>query len=413
MGKLPFDAANLDGTEIRDLTHSCVMNTYGRLPITLMKGSGTKLVDGDGREYLDFVSGLAVTALGHCHPEISRAVCKQSEVLAHTSNLYYTGPQALLAAHLVELTGLGRVFFCNSGAEANEAAIKLARLYAKAKAGEGAAAPYEIISATKSFHGRTLGALAATGQTKYQAGFEPILEGFAHVPLNDIGALRAAVSSKTCAILLEPVQGEGGVYPCDSVYLKAVRELCDEQGILLIFDEIQTGLWRTGKAFAFQHYGVLPDILTSAKALGGGLPLGAMLATEAVAGVFKPGHHASTFGGNPVSCAAGLAFLKVMLEDGVAEALPGRADYLKTRLAALQERHPKLVELRGLGMILGLEYDGDAAAVVARAREKGLLANCIGGRVIRLLPPLNVGMAEIDEACAILDASITEIESVA
>jgi predicted acetylornithine/succinylornithine family transaminase len=290
-----------------------IMNTYTRYPVVLRKGRGMKVWSSDGKEYLDFVGGVAVNILGHCHPRVVVAIQKQAQRLIHVSNYYYIEPQIKLAKLLVEHSFADKVFFCNSGAEAIEAAIKLARKYAKEQVHPNR---FEIIAAKNSFHGRTLAAITASGQEKFQKGFEPLVPGFKHVPFNDIRAMREAITEETCAILLEPIQGEGGVRVADPNYLKEVRDLCNEQNILLILDEVQTGMGRTGKLFAHEHFGITPDIMAIAKGLGGGVPIGAMLATDKVASGFQPGNHASTFGGNPLVCAAGVATLETILEDG-------------------------------------------------------------------------------------------------
>ncbi|MBO8142713.1 MAG: acetylornithine transaminase [Firmicutes bacterium] len=394
---------NRDFASIQALTGRHVMQTYSRLPLALVRGEGARVWDTEGRQYLDFVGGLAVNSLGHGHPAVTAAIREAADYVLHTSNLYYIGPQAELAARLAELSGLERAFFCNSGAEANEAAIKLARRFGR-RAGGGR---YKIICAANSFHGRTLGTLAATGQPKYRAGFEPLPEGFVHVPLNDLPALAAAIDSETVAVMLEPVQGEGGVHPCLPDYLKGVRELCDRHGLLLILDEVQTGLGRTGRLFAFEHYGVRPDILTLAKALAGGVPIGAMLAREEVAAAFEPGAHASTFGGNPFACRVALAVLDTI----VGQDLPAKAkeagDYLRRGLERLAARLDCVSEVRGMGLLVGLELAGVLAPrVQAEAQSRGLLVNAIGQSVLRLLPPLIVGRDELDEALEILEAAL-------
>lgn len=391
---------------VMQLTEQYVMKTYNRLPLALERGEGVRVWDADGRSYLDFISGLGVNNLGHGHPRIRAAIAAAADALLHCSNLYHIEPQARLAQRLAQLSGFKRAFFCNSGAEANEAAIKLARRYARVVRGDER---YEIITALRSFHGRTLATVTATGQSKYQQGFEPLPEGFRYVPLNDVAALEAAVTERTCAVMLEPVQGEGGVYPCDPEYLRAVRELCDRHGLLLIFDEVQTGIGRTGRMFAFEHYGVRPDVITLAKALGGGLPIGAMLATEEAAQGFAPGMHASTFGGNPFVTHVACEVLAVMEEDG----LPARAEEagrrLRAGLEALGARRPgTLGEVRGLGLMIGVDLHVDGGRLLHAARERGLLVNVIDGRILRLLPPLIVGEAEIDEALRVLDEALEE-----
>lgn len=379
------------------------MRTYNRLPIELVRGDGTRVWDSTGKQYLDFVAGLAVSGLGHGHPAVVAAIREAAGGILHTSNLYHIGPQAQLAERLTQLSGFDRAFFANSGAEVNEGAIKLARRYGQRDGGKR----HKIVSALTSFHGRTLGALAATGQPKYHAGFAPMPAGFDYVPLNDIEALQAIVDDETAAIMLEPIQGESGVRPCEPEYLRAVRELCDERGVLLIFDEIQTGLGRTGRMFAFEHFGVRPDIMTLAKALGGGIPIGALLATEQVAGAFEPGVHATTFGGNPFACRVALAVLDVI----IGEDLPAAAARAGTRLREGMQtigREPGVVsEVRGYGLMLGVQLEGIAAPkVMAACQERGLLINAIGDSVLRLLPPLNVTDAEVDEAVDIIGQAL-------
>ncbi len=397
---------DLNQDEIIARAGRCLMQTYGRLPLALVRGEGAYVWDAAGRRYLDFVSGLAVNGLGHCHSRVVAAVREQAGVLMHCSNLYHIEPQVRLAALLVENSALDRAFFCNSGAEAVEAAIKLARKCAKKRHGPER---YEIITAWASFHGRTLAALTATGQPKYQQGFEPLPPGFRYVPFNDMDALRAAVGKHTCAVMLEPVQGEGGVNVAAPDYLRGVRALCDERGLLLILDEVQTGIGRTGRLFAHEHYGITPDIMSLAKALGGGFPIGAALAREDVAAAFTPGDHASTFGGNPLACAAAAAVVETVLEDGFLDRVTRTAGHLRGRLEELQSRFPFIREVRGLGMLIGAELDRDAAKVIqARCQESGLLVNAVGDRILRFLPPLTVTPAEVDAAADILAAALAQ-----
>jgi len=337
--------------ELRQDADRYLMNTYARSPISIVRGRGSKVYDLEGREYLDFVAGIAVNVLGHGHPDLVAAIQKQAQQLLHASNLYYTEPQTKLAKMLVEHSFAKKVFFCNSGAEANETAIKLARRYAHQKYG---AERYEIITMLQSFHGRTMATLTATGQEKVQKGFEPLLPGFTYVPFNNLSAVEQAVSSKTAAILLEPVQGEGGVRVADKSYLKGLRELCRQRDLLLIFDEVQTGVGRTGTLFAYEQLGVAPDVMTLGKGLGGGLPIGACLATEEAAAALEPGTHASTFGGNPVSCAAGLAVLRTLLEGRVLEHGRRMGDYLAHGLQDIKDRLPIVKEVRGLGLLQGM-----------------------------------------------------------
>ncbi|HHW42511.1 MAG TPA: acetylornithine transaminase [Desulfotomaculum sp.] len=397
----------MTGAEIIQLTDQYVMHTYGRLPLALVRGEGARVWDADGKEYLDFVAGLAVCSLGHCHPAVVEAIAAQARTLIHVSNLYYIEPQARLARLLVEHSCGDRVFFCNSGAEANEAAIKLARKYGKL---HGGPEKYEIITALQSFHGRTLAAITATAQPKYQQGFEPLPAGFKYVPFNDVEALSRAVDSRTCAVLLEPVQGEGGVHVATPAFLKTARDLCHRHGALLIFDEVQCGLGRTGKFLAYQHYGVEPDIFTLAKALGGGFPIGAMVAREEVAAAFKPGDHASTFGGNPLACAAGLAAMEYLLGEGVVENAARVGAYFQERLSELAHRFPFIREVRGRGLMLGVELSVAGKEIVDRCRERGLLINCVDGHILRFLPPLIITPADVDAAIAILSGVMGEIK---
>ena len=324
------------------------IGTYTRYPAAMVKGVGCRLTDAEGKEYLDFLAGIAVCGLGHCHPAVTAAICKQAGELTHVSNLYYTEPQTELAELLTANSFADRVFLANSGAEANEAAIKLARIWASENR-------YEIISLTGSFHGRTLATVAATGQAKFQKGFEPMPEGFAHAPFGNLIVLESMITDQTCAILCEPLQGEGGVRPLDCEYLQGLRRLCDKYNLLLIFDEIQTGMGRTGTLFAYEQLGVVPDIMTLAKALGNGLPIGAMVTTKRIAAAFTPGSHASTFGGNPVASAAAVATMKVMLADGFLAEVRAKGEYLHEQLQLLSARFPALTtEVRGLGLIQGL-----------------------------------------------------------
>lgn len=380
-----------------------VMQTYGRQPLVLVKGEGCRVWDEAGREYLDFVAGLAVCNLGHAHPEVARAAAAQLATLVHVSNLYYTTPMVELAEALVSHTFADRVFFCNSGAEAVEGLIKLCRRYSREKFGPGR---HKFICMLNSFHGRTLGALSATGQGKFQEGFEPLLPGFVFVPFNDLAALEAAVDEATCAVLLEPVQGEGGVNVPDPGYLAAVRRLCDAQGLLLALDEVQTGMGRTGRLFAHEHFGVTPDVLATAKGLANGLPMGALLATEEVAKAFVPGTHASTFGGGPVIAQAALTVVNTLTAPGFLGEVRDKGDYLGRRLRELAGRFPVITQVRGLGLMWGLELSQEGAPLVAAARERGLLLNCTQGNVIRLLPPLIIAWEELDRGLDILAQAV-------
>ena len=383
------------------------IGTYTRYPAAMVKGAGCRLTDADGKEYLDFLAGIAVCGLGHCHPAVTAAICRQAGELTHVSNLYYTEPQTELAELLTAHSFADRVFLANSGAEANEAAIKLARIWA----GENR---YEIISLTGSFHGRTLATVAATGQVKFQKGFEPMPEGFAHAPFGNLAVLEAMITDQTCAILCEPLQGEGGVRPLDRQYLQGLRRLCDKYNLLLIFDEIQTGMGRTGTLFAYEQLGIVPDIMTLAKALGNGLPIGAMVTTKRIAAAFTPGSHASTFGGNPVASAAAVATMKVMLADGFLAEVHAKGQYLQEQLQGLAARFPALAtEVRGLGLIQGLVLTEagveKGGAIVTRMFEKGCLINFAGNVALRFLPPLIVSREEIDQMIQLLAEVFGEI----
>ncbi|MCI8335577.1 MAG: acetylornithine transaminase [Peptococcaceae bacterium] len=381
-----------------------LMNTYGRLPMVVTKGKGSVIWDADGKEYLDFVSGIAVNGLGHCHPAVVEAIQKQSEALIHCSNLYWIEPQIQLAKLLVEHSSLDKVFFCNSGAEANEGAIKLARKYA---AEQGHPERTDIITMEHSFHGRTLATLKATGQEKFHKDFHPLPEGFSYVPFNDFAALKEAVTAKTCAIMLETVQGEGGVIAADPAYLQEVRALCDDCDILLILDEVQCGMGRTGSLFAYEQYGIEPDIMTLAKSLGGGAPIGAFLAKEQVAAAFHPGDHGSTFGGNPLVTAAGVAVMETMLEPGFLDHVQEVSSYLWIKLEALKEKYDDILEVRGKGLLAGLALAHNGSGIVGFAKDHGVLVNCTAGTVIRLLPPLTVTKEEIDKVVTVLDAAFS------
>ena len=385
--------------ELREGADRYLMHTYTRQPISIVRGRGTRVYDLEGREYLDFVAGVAVNVLGHGHPDLIAAIQKQSQHLLHASNLYYTEPQVKLAEALVEHSFAKKVFFCNSGAEANEAAIKLARRYANGKYG---AARFEIITMLQSFHGRTMATLTATGQEKVQKGFEPLLPGFTYVPFNDLNAVEQAITPATAAIMLELVQGEGGVQVADQAYIKSLRDLCRDRDILLILDEVQTGMGRTGTLFAYEHYGIQPDIMTLAKGLGGGLPIGACLATEEVAAALTPGTHASTFGGNPLACSAALAVMRVLLEGRVLAHSRAVGQYMAKSLLDLKDRLPNVKDARGLGLLQGLELTIDGQPVVTDCLNRGLLINCTMDRVLRFVPPLIITQREIDRLIDVL-----------
>ena len=379
-----------------------LMNTYNRYPLILRKGRGTKVYSIDGKEYLDFAGGIAVNILGHCHPRVVVAIQKQAQRLLHVSNLYHIEPQIKLARLLVENSFADKVFFCNSGAEANEGAIKLARKYAKERYSEER---FEIITALNSFHGRTLATLTATGQEKFHKGFEPLVPGFKHVPFNDLEALTETINDNTCAIMLEPIQGEGGVVVPSPYYLKEIRRICDAKGILLILDEVQTGMGRTGKLFAYEHFGMKPDIMSIAKGLGGGVPIGALLAREEVAEAFVPGSHASTFGGNPLTTQAAIATIETILEDGILlEECQRLGKYFIRRLTTLKDTFSSIiVEIRGLGLMIGMQLTRDCVPIVKACMEKGVLVNCTANNTLRFTPPLIVTEKEIDTVTDIVE----------
>ena len=391
----------------QELEHKYFMNTFARIPITLVRGKGARVWDENGREYLDFVAGWAVNNLGHCHPAVSKAVAEQVQTLVQTSNQVYTIPQIQLAELLVENSCLDKVFFANSGAEANEGATKLARRYGKLKL-DGA---HEIITTLDSFHGRTLAMVSATAQAKYQKPYTPLPGGFINIKYNNIADVKAATSPHTCAVMLEPLQGEGGINLPDEGYLRAVREWCHEKGILLILDEIQTGIGRTGTLFAYEQYGAEPDIMTLAKGLGNGFPIGAILAKER-ASVFTPGEHGSTFGGNPVACAAGYATLKFAIENKIAENARKVGHYFTEKLTGLRQKYPIITDVRGRGLLIAIEFSGDIAATLLTAcLERGLLVNLLKPNALRFMPPLNISNAEVDEALGILDEALSEIKN--
>ena len=377
------------------------IGNYLRYPAAIVSGAGCELIDADGSRYLDFLSGIAVCALGHCHPSVTQAISEQASRLVHVSNLYYTLPQTELAELRVDNTFADKVFMANSGAEANEAAIKLARI----ASGEGR---YEIITLQGSFHGRTLATVAATAQPKFHHGFEPLPQGFVYADFGDREAIELSITPQTCAIMCEPLQGEGGVRPLSEDYLQFLRHLCDTHNLLLIFDEVQTGMGRTGSLFAYQQLGVTPDIMTVAKALGNGMPIGVMLTTESLASALVPGTHASTFGGNPVACAAAVATLKVMLADGFLEEVQAKGDYVRARLAEVQQKHPGLCShVRGMGLLNGLVMTEPGcergADIVNAMYDEGILINFAGNCALRFAPPLIVDRTEIDRAIGILD----------
>lgn len=370
-----------------------IFGTYSRLPVTFVRGKGTRLWDNTGKEYLDFLAGIAVCNLGHCHPELSRVLCRQAETLVHVSNLFYTEPQVQLAEELTRLAFADKVFFSNSGAEANEAAIKLARKYSKDRYGPGR---FHIIAMHNSFHGRTLATLSATGQEKVHKGFEPLVGGFNFVEFNSIEAVEKAITDRTCAVLVEPIQGEGGINLPAPGYLKELKALCEKFDLLLIFDEVQVGMGRTGTLFAYEQEGVAPHIMTLAKALGNGLPIGAMLATDDVAQAFTPGTHASTFGGTPLVTSVALQVLKIIGNESFLEAVREKGAYFMAQLEELKSQVPLIKEVRGRGLIIGLELTVPGAKIVERCLSRGLVINCTHENVLRFVPPLTVEKSEID-----------------
>ncbi|MDQ7004882.1 MAG: aspartate aminotransferase family protein [Ghiorsea sp.] len=375
---------------------------YARFPITLTQGVGSRVQDDTGQSYLDFVAGIAVNTLGHAHPAMVKTIHEQATTMLHCSNLYYNPQQNKLAKKLVELSTLDKVFFCNSGAEANETAIKLARKYFH----DQGVNKFSIITATQSFHGRTMQTIAATGQDKVKVGFTPLPQGFKHVPLNDIAALENAIDDSTAAIMLEPLQGEGGVHLANIEYLEAVRTLCDNKGILLIFDEIQTGIGRCGTMFAFEKVGIKPDILTLAKGLGGGVPIGAMLASEKVGVSLSAGSHGTTFGGNPMSCAVALTVLSVMEKEDILNNVQARSTQFQIGLQKLVDTYTVFEEVRGDGLLLGIKASIDVAPIVNQCMKNGLLILMAGPQVLRFLPALNITEEEIEEGLSLLSQSI-------
>jgi acetylornithine/N-succinyldiaminopimelate aminotransferase len=393
--------------EIMQTSDKVFAKTYARFPVVFEKGGGCALWDTEGKKYIDFMAGIAVCNLGHAHPRIAKALSRQAETLLHVSNLYYTVPQTQLAELLVQNSFADRVFLCNSGAEANEAAIKLTRKFFQDK---GDKKRFRILSMERSFHGRTMASLSATGQDKIKKGFDPVLAGFDFVPFNDIAALEAKIDESVGAVMLEPIQGEGGVNLPAPGYLQAIRQLCDQKGCLLIFDEIQTGMGRTGKLFAYEHFGVTPDIMTLAKALGNGLPIGAMLTKEHIAESFGPGAHASTFGGTPVVTAAALETLKIMIEEKVAENAAKTGDYFVKQLHTLKERHAVIKEIRGMGLLIGMELSVKGAPIVTACLQNGFVINCIQEQVLRFIPPLIITREMIDALVVCLDNIFTNLD---
>lgn len=394
--------------KIIEMDKKYFMNTYGdRTPVSFEYGKGIHLWDTNGKKYYDFLAGIAVSALGHAHPKLVSAIKTQAEKLIHCSSLYYIETQAKLAKTIVENSCADKVFFANSGAEANEGAIKLARIYFKKK---GMPHKFEIITLDKSFHGRTLATIAATGQDKYQKPYSPLTPSFSKVPINDLAALEKEITDSTCAVMIEPIQGESGVNVTNIEYMKGVRELCTKKGVLLIFDEVQCGLGRTGRMFGYQHFDVEPDIFTLAKALGGGFPIGALCAKDHVAGAFEPGDHGSTFGGSPLACAAGLAVMDAMINEKLVENSEAMGEYLIEKLSLFIGKYKLITEVRGKGLMIGIQLASDKASEIKeKCFEKGYLIGSVGKNIIRLLPPLIITREDIDSLIATLDAILAEI----
>ncbi|WP_233602282.1 aspartate aminotransferase family protein [Corallococcus sp. CA047B] len=385
-----------------------LLQNYKQQPIALVRGQGTRVWDADGKAYLDCIGGIAVCALGHCHPEVVAAAKAQLDLLWHVSNVFYSQPQIDLAEQLTEWAGLPRAFFCNSGAEANEALIKLTRKVMKDR---GTPERFELITFDKSFHGRTLATVTATGQPKYHAGFEPLPAGFKHVPYGDLEAVRRAVGPSTAAILVEPIQGEGGVRMSPPGFLQGLRALCDEHGLLLLVDEVQTGMGRTGLPFGFMHDGIQPDAISIAKALGNGLPMGAMLCREELAKSLTPGTHGSTFGGNLVSAAAANVVLRLLRQPGLLPDVQAKGEHFLAGARALQAALPegRIKAVRGRGLLLGVELDREVAPVIAKLRDAGLLVNSAGDTTLRFAPPLIITRQELDEALGILQRVLASL----
>ncbi|WP_297446943.1 aspartate aminotransferase family protein [Desulfurobacterium sp.] len=382
-----------------EMTEKYVMKTYNRYPVSFVRGRGCYLYDENGKEYLDMLAGIAVCNLGHCHPEVTEAICEQAKELIHTSNLFHIKPQAELARLICENSFGEKVFFCNSGAEANEGAIKLARRYAFEKSKKG----YEIVAFKNSFHGRTFASVSVTGQGKYNEGFGPMLSDVKFAEFNNLDSVKAVISDKTCGIIVEPIQGEGGIVPATEEFLKGLREIADEIDAILIFDEVQTGIGRTGKLFAYQHYNVEPDVMTLAKALGNGVPIGAIVAKGKAANVLKPGLHASTFGGNFLATAAGVKVIETVSKDEFLESVNEKGNHLKGKLLELKKEFPHIIEsVRGMGLMIGVVCKMECGRIVEKALEKGLIINCTAKNVLRFAPPLIISEEEIDTGIRIL-----------
>ncbi len=393
----------MNTAEIKQMATKYIINTYGERQIALVRGEGCYVWDADGKKYLDFLGGLAVNGLGHCHPKVVEAIREQAGTLLHVSNLYYIEPQAKLAKLLIDNCTMEQCFFCNSGAEANEAAIKLTRKYTKENIDKNR---FSIITMDNSFHGRTLATITATAQPKYHKGFEPMVSGFKYVPFNNLQAVEEAIDETTCAIMVEPIQSEGGVNVPGDGYLEGLRSLCDKHNLLLIFDEVQTAMGRLGKFFGYQAYGVEPDILAMAKSLGGGVPIGAMLTKGNIAESLGPGTHASTFGGNPLVSAAAYAAISVLIKENLAENAVKMGEYLTNQLLALKDKCNAIEGVRGRGLLLGLVLTVDGKDIASKCIENGLLTICTMERVLRFLPPLIINEGHVDEAVAIVERAL-------
>jgi len=392
----------MNAEKIISLYGKYVMETYTRTPLVIKKAKGAIVEDANGKKYLDFFPGWAVSGIGHCHPDVERAISRQAKKLIHVSNNYYSAPQGMLAERIIRHSFPGKVFFCNSGAEANEGAVKLARKYGREKK------RYEVISMNKSFHGRSLAMIAATGQEKVKLGFEPLPEGFKNIPFGDVSALENAITGRTAAVMMELIQCEGGINVAGAKYVKKVREICDKNDMVLIFDEVQTGMGRTGKMFCYQNYGIKPDVMTLAKSLGGGLPIGAMVASRKVADVLKPGSHASTFGGSPIVSAAALGVFEAIEKGKLLQNAVKQGRYLREKLSALKKKHDLIKEVKGIALTIGVELNTDGQAVYEKCLEHGLLINCTQKSILRIMPPLTVTAAQVDKAIAILDKVLSK-----
>jgi acetylornithine aminotransferase len=391
--------------EIITQAEQVIIKTYGRYPVAFVRGQGATVWDADGKAYTDFLTGIAVCVLGHCHPRVVEAIAKQASTLIHVSNYYHTLPQTEVATFLSEHAFGGKAFFCNSGAEANEAALKIARKYSHDRHGDDR---WEIITTTNSFHGRTLGTIAATGQEKVRKGFEPALPGFTYVPYGDLAAAEQAMTERTCAVLIEPIQGEGGIVVPPTGYLEGLRRMCDQHDVLLMFDEVQTGIGHTGYYFGYQHEGVVPDVMTLAKGLAGGMPIGVMMAKPHVAEALGPGTHGSTFGGNPVSCSAAMAVLQTIESENLLDHVKQMGAHFMAGLKRLQQKYPFIVDVRGRGLMLAAELDRAGGHMVVKCLERGYLINCTVDTVLRFLPPLTITQQEIDGLLGVLDAVLGE-----